>query len=72
MSNIVGIEYNRVTNTTSTDFPGHSSNEDHSWDIEKFKDNFEINISHLTERTANLDLINIDTSVTNAFPRIMI
>ena len=72
MSNIVGIEYNRVTNTTSTDFPGHSSNEDHSWDIEKFKDNFEINISHLTERTANFDLINIDTSVANAFRRIMI
>lgn len=72
MSNIVGVEYNRVTNTTSTDFPGHRINEDHAWDIEKFKDSFEINISHLTERTANFDLINIDTSVANAFRRIMI
>ena len=36
-NNIVGIEYNRVTNTTSTDFPGHQQNGDYSWDIEKFK-----------------------------------
>lgn len=69
---LVGIEYNRVTNTTSTDFPGHSSGDDHAWDIEKFKDTFEIDISHLTERTANFDLVHIDTSVANAFRRIMI
>ena len=46
--NIVGIEYNRVTNISSTDFPGHSANGDFAWDIEKFKDNFEISISHLS------------------------
>ncbi|KAK6458057.1 RNA polymerase III (C) subunit [Scheffersomyces xylosifermentans] len=69
---IVGIEYNRVTNTSSTDFPGHQANGDYSWDIEKFKDSFEINISHITERTANFDLIHIDTSIANAFRRIMI
>lgn len=70
---LVGIEYNRVTNTSSTDFPGHNGNsEDHAWDIEKFKDEFEIDISYLTERTANFDLIHIDTSIANAFRRIMI
>lgn len=72
MSNIVGIEYNRVTNTTSTDFPGHSTSEDHAWDLEKFKDKFEINISHISERCANFDLINVDTSIANAFRRIMV
>ncbi|CAK7910095.1 DNA-directed RNA polymerases I and III subunit RPAC1 [[Candida] anglica] len=76
---LVGIEYNRVTNTTSTDFPGHQSASgtgteatDFAWDIEKFKDQFEINISHITERTANFDLVHIDTSIANAFRRIMI
>lgn len=72
MANIVGIEYNRVTNTTSTDFPGHLANEDHAWDLEKFKDSFEIDIAQLSPRTANFDLINIDTSLANAFRRIML
>lgn len=71
MSNIVNIEYNRVTNTTSTDFPGHSAG-DHSWDTEKFRDSFDVNIAYLTDRTANFDLINIDTSIANAFRRVML
>ncbi|GEQ72976.1 hypothetical protein JCM33374_g6665 [Metschnikowia sp. JCM 33374] len=71
MSDIAGIEYNRVTNTTTTDFPGHSS-EDHAWDVEKFKQNFDISISHVAERSANFDMINVDTSVANAFRRIML
>lgn len=72
MSNIVGIEYNRVTNTASTDFPGHSQNGDFSWDLEKFKDSFQIHISQIGPRTANFDLIGIDTSIANALRRIMI
>lgn len=71
MSDIVGIEYNRVTNTTSTDFPGHSS-DDNAWDLELFKENLDIKISHLAGRSTNFDLINIDTSIANAFRRIMI
>lgn len=71
MSNIVGIEYNRVTNTSSTDFPGHSL-EDHAWDLEKFKKSFEVDISYIAGRTANFDLIHIDTSIANAFRRIML
>lgn len=72
MSNIVGVEYNRVTNTTSTDFPGFSSSGENAWDVEKFRDTFDIQISSLTEREANFDLIHIDTSIANAFRRIMI
>lgn len=73
MSNdIVGVEYNRVTNTSSTDFPGYSTDQDYSWDIEKFKKDFEIDISFISERVANFDLVNIDTAIANAFRRIMI
>lgn len=71
-NNIVGIEYNRVTNTSSTDFPGHQSSGDYSWDIEKFKQSFDIKITNVSERVANFDLIHIDTSIANAFRRIMI
>lgn len=71
-NNIVGIEYNRVTNTSSTDFPGYSNDADYSWDIEKFKENFKIDVKSRDEREANFDLINIDTSIANAFRRIMI
>lgn len=72
MSNIVGIEYNRVTNTASTDFPGFSPGGENEWDIEKFKNTFDVQISSLTDREANFDLVHIDTSIANAFRRIMI
>ncbi|WLF76892.1 DNA-directed RNA polymerase core subunit rpc40 [Lodderomyces elongisporus] len=71
-NNIVGIEYNRVTNTASTDFPGHQQHGDYSWNIEKFKDSFEIKITNIAERSATFDLIHVDTSIANAFRRIMI
>ena len=73
MSNIVGIEHDRVTNTTSTDFPGYSADSAGSdWDLEKFKKSFNLYISYISERTANFDLVGLDTSVANAFRRIMI
>ncbi|SCU90376.1 LAMI_0E01794g1_1 [Lachancea mirantina] len=72
MSNIVGIEYNRVTNTSSNDFPGFSKDLDGAWDVEKFKNTFDVKISSLNDREANFDLIHIDTSIANAFRRIMV
>lgn len=73
VDNIVHIEHDRVTNTVSTDYPGyHNSDEDFSWDIEKFKSAFDIKIHYITERAANFDLVNVDTSIANAFRRIMI
>lgn len=71
MSNIVGIEEDRVTNTHSTDLPGYSMGEGNEWDLEKFKDNYKLNISYITERNANFDMIGVDTSLANAFRRIM-
>lgn len=71
--NIVNIEHDRVTNTVATDYPGyHNSDEDYAWDLKKFQNSFDINISYISERVANFDLINIDTSISNALRRIMI
>jgi DNA-directed RNA polymerase I and III subunit RPAC1 len=33
----VGFLEERVTNVSGTDFPGHYPDEDHSWDLTKFK-----------------------------------
>lgn len=73
VDNIVHIEHDRVTNTVSTDYPGyHNDAEDYSWDLEKFKETFDIKIAYANDRVANFDLINVDTSIANAFRRIMI
>lgn len=70
--NIVEIEHDRVTNVASNDFPGHFPGEDHSWDLDKFKQSFKIDIKQLGDQEMNFDLIGIDTSIANAFRRIMI
>lgn len=48
----VGLSEERVTNVSSTDFPGHYPNEDHSWDLKKFikvrKDNLWCQPRHST------------------------
>lgn len=34
---LVGIQAERVTNVSSTDYPGHYPDEDHAWNLDKFK-----------------------------------
>ena len=34
---LVGITAERVTNVSSTDYPGHHYGEDHSWNLDEFK-----------------------------------
>jgi hypothetical protein len=34
---LVGVRAERVTNVSSTDFPGHYPDEDHAWNLEKFR-----------------------------------
>ncbi|KAK9470288.1 DNA-directed RNA polymerase [Dipodascopsis tothii] len=70
--NRVGIESDRVTDVSSTDFPGYVPGEDAAWDLEKFKQTFKIKISHLTNMTSTFDLIGVDASIANAFRRILI
>lgn len=42
-----------------------------AWDLEQYKKNFDIQIHNLGDEVGNFDLIGIDTSVANAFRRIM-
>ena len=34
---LVGVHAERVTDVSSTDFPGHYPDEDHSWNLAKFR-----------------------------------
>jgi DNA-directed RNA polymerase I and III subunit RPAC1 len=34
---LVSVEPERVVHVSSTDYPGHYPDEDHSWSLEKFK-----------------------------------
>ncbi|OLL22709.1 DNA-directed RNA polymerases I and III subunit RPAC1 [Neolecta irregularis DAH-3] len=68
----IGIEIDRVTDVTSTDFPGHWPGEDNSWDLEKFKSVFKIQPKKLDGDDLEFDLIHVDASIANAFRRILI
>ncbi|EKD19209.1 uncharacterized protein L3040_009351 [Drepanopeziza brunnea f. sp. 'multigermtubi'] len=69
---IVGINSETVTDITSTDFPGHYPGEDHSWDVKKFRKDFQVKFHHNDPTEASFSLIGLDASVANAFRRIMI
>ncbi|KAK3939663.1 DNA-directed RNA polymerase [Diplogelasinospora grovesii] len=69
---IVGINPETVTDTTNTDFPGHYPGEDHSWDLERFRNGFQIEFHHNDPFDASFSLIGVDASIANAFRRILI
>ncbi|KAL8933361.1 MAG: hypothetical protein Q9211_005822 [Gyalolechia sp. 1 TL-2023] len=69
---IVGLNNERVTNVTSTDFPGHYPGEDHSWDLDEFKNTFNVEFHKLQPLDASFSLIGIDASIANAFRRILL
>ncbi|KKY24919.1 putative dna-directed rna polymerase i and iii subunit [Phaeomoniella chlamydospora] len=69
---IVGINPETVTNTASTDFPGHWPGEDYAWDLEKFKENLKIQFHYNQPFDASFSLVGIDTALANAFRRILI
>ncbi|KIY44185.1 hypothetical protein FISHEDRAFT_51756 [Fistulina hepatica ATCC 64428] len=69
---LVGITAERITNVSSTDYPGVYPGEDHSWDIAKFKKNLRVQIQRLSNRSIEFDLVGVDASIANAFRRIML
>ncbi|KAF8655579.1 hypothetical protein AX16_003000 [Volvariella volvacea WC 439] len=69
---LVGIHKERVTNVSSTDFPGHYPGEDHAWDLDKFKEKLKVRVTRLSNRSVEFDLVGVDASIANAFRRIMI
>ncbi|KAH7076422.1 DNA-directed RNA polymeras-like proteines I and III subunit RPAC1 [Paraphoma chrysanthemicola] len=66
----VGVE--TVSNQASTDFPGHWPGEDHEWDLEYFKNNFNIIFHTHQPHDTSFSLTGVDTSVANAFRRILL
>ncbi|KAH7034831.1 DNA-directed RNA polymerases I and III 40 kDa polypeptide-like protein [Microdochium trichocladiopsis] len=71
-SNIVGINKETVTNTVSTDYPGHYVDEDHAWDKEHFRSNFRVQFHANDQHEAQFSLVGVDASIANAFRRILI
>ncbi|KAI5200679.1 DNA-directed RNA polymerases I and III 40 kDa polypeptide [Aureobasidium subglaciale] len=76
---LVGINPETVSNVVSTDFPGHYPGEDHSWNIDSFKQlsltspkNLNVNFHKNDQYDSVFSLVGIDASVANAYRRIML
>ncbi|KAL8848598.1 MAG: hypothetical protein Q9221_006372 [Calogaya cf. arnoldii] len=69
---IVGVNPETVTNVTSTDIPGHYPGEDHEWDLEDFKNTFNVKFHKHQPFDASFSLIGLDASIANAFRRILL
>ncbi|KAJ7778629.1 DNA-directed RNA polymerase [Mycena maculata] len=69
---LVGIRAERVTDVSSRDFPGHYPGEDHSWSLDKFRENLTVKVRRVSERSIDFDLVGVDASIANAFRRIII
>ncbi|KAG2359416.1 hypothetical protein BDR07DRAFT_1472841 [Suillus spraguei] len=68
----VGVHAERISHVSSTNFPGHFPNEDHSWDLERFKKGLTVKIERLSNRSIEFDLVGVDASIANAYRRILI
>ncbi|KAH8725291.1 DNA-directed RNA polymerase [Phaeosphaeriaceae sp. PMI808] len=66
----VGIE--TVSNQASTDLPGHWPGENHEWDLDYFTQNFNVQFHNHSPYDTSFSLTGIDTSVSNAFRRILL
>ncbi|KAG5636090.1 hypothetical protein H0H81_009138 [Sphagnurus paluster] len=67
---LVGVHAERITDVSSTDYPGHYPGEDHSWDLQKFQK--VRREERLSQRSIEFDLVGVDASIANAFRRILI
>ncbi|KAG2745784.1 hypothetical protein P692DRAFT_20849892 [Suillus brevipes Sb2] len=68
----VGVHAERVSHVSSTNYPGHYPNEDHSWDLERFKKGLIVKIQRLSSRSIEFDLVGVDASIANAYRRILL
>ncbi|KAF2750846.1 DNA-directed RNA polymerases I and III subunit RPAC1 [Sporormia fimetaria CBS 119925] len=66
----IGIE--TTSNAQSTDFPGHWPGENHEWNLDYIKENLNVKFHTSTPFDSEFSLIGIDTSVANAFRRILL
>ncbi|RXN21727.1 DNA-directed RNA polymerases I and III subunit RPAC1 [Labeo rohita] len=61
-----------VKNVHTTDYPGNYPGYDDTWNFEKFKKNFRIDIVQADENTLEFDMVGIDAAIANAFRRILL
>ncbi|CAM0142577.1 DNA-directed RNA polymerase core subunit rpc40 [Umbelopsis sp. WA50703] len=66
------IEKDSVHNVSSSDYPHQYPGIDGSWDLEKFKEQFQVKINRLSDLEMEFDLIGVDASIANAFRRILL
>lgn len=70
---IVSVNPETVTDVSATDIPGHyGPAQDDSWNLDQFKHNLKINFHQNHPHDAQFSLIGVDSSVANAFRRILI
>ncbi|KAM6916564.1 DNA-directed RNA polymerases I and III subunit RPAC1 [Xenentodon cancila] len=61
-----------VKNVHTTDFPGNYPGFDDSWDLQKLKKNFRIDVVDLDENCMEFDMVGVDAAIANAFRRILL
>ncbi|XP_029963016.1 DNA-directed RNA polymerases I and III subunit RPAC1 [Salarias fasciatus] len=61
-----------VKNTHTTDFPGNYPGYDDAWSMQKFQQNFRIDVVHLDDSSMEFDMVGIDAAIANAFRRILL
>lgn len=70
---IVNINAETVTNTSSTDVPGHyGPAQDDTWNLERFKHNLRIDFRQNDPFNSAFSLIGVDASIANAYRRILL
>ncbi|AFR94965.1 DNA-directed RNA polymerase I and III subunit RPAC1 [Cryptococcus neoformans] len=62
----------RVGAVAGSEFPGHYPGEDHSWNLQKFKQDLVASVQRLTPSTIEFDLVGVDASIANALRRTLI
>ncbi|KAF2400409.1 putative DNA-directed RNA polymerase I and III subunit Rpc40 [Trichodelitschia bisporula] len=68
------VRYNvdTVTNVSNTEYPHFYPGEDHSWDVEKFRNSLRVQFHSSAQFESSFSLIGLDASIANAFRRILI
>lgn len=70
---IVNVNAETVTNTASTDVPGHyGPAQDDSWNLDLFRRNLKVEFHQNQPYDAAFSLIGVDASIANAFRRILL
>lgn len=68
----VGVNKETITDVSSSSFPGHYPQEDHSWSLAKFAETFSVQFHANEPLKATFSLIGLDASIANAFRRILL